>query len=321
VLDGVGLGEAEERAYRLLLRVPSLTAREIAAELEAPSGASRRAADALVEIGLADADEGTPSRYTAVDPRIAIPALVRMRQAELARTSAALPSYAAEYQERMLRTEPQRLVEVLDGPGAISERVATLMRSAEEEVLAFDEPPYVSGTNAPNTDEHDLLARGVRVRAIYASEALNLDGKADDIRDLSGRGEQARVVPYVPLKMVLVDRRAAVIPLTARAESVRTTAVVVWQSRLCDALIELFEATWERATPVFSHLVGGDAEMEATDRELLSLLNAGMKDETIARQLGLSERTIRRRVADLLSELGATSRFQAGARAAERGWL
>ncbi|WP_197060950.1 helix-turn-helix transcriptional regulator [Microbacterium mangrovi] len=320
MLDGVGLGEAEERAYRLLLRVPSLTAREIATHMETPPGISRRAADALVEIGLANADDATPARYTAIDPRIAIPALVRMRQAELARTSAALPSYAAEYQERMLRTEPQRLVEVLDGPGAITERVSTLLRSAEEEVLAFDEPPYVGGTPSANTDEYDLLARGVAVRAVYAAEALSIDGKADDIRDLVERGEQARVVPHVPLKMVLVDRRAAVIPLTARAESVRTTAVVVWQSRLCDALIELFEATWERATPVFA-LASAVPDMEAVDRELLSLLNAGLKDETIARQLGLSERTVRRRVADLLSRLGATSRFQAGAKAAARGWI
>jgi DNA-binding CsgD family transcriptional regulator len=165
-----------------------------------------------------------------------------------------------------------------------------------------------------------MLARGVSVRAVYAAEALSLEGKADDIRDLVARGEQARVVAHVPLKMVLVDRRAAVIPLTARAESARTTAVVVWQSRLCDALIELFEATWERATPVFA-LPSDVPDMETIDRELLSLLNAGLKDETIARQLSLSERTVRRRVADLLARLGATSRFQAGAKASARGWI
>lgn len=320
MLDGVGLGDIEERAYRLLLREPSLTARDIAAQLETGQGPVRRATEALMDFGLVGDDGSTPPRYTAIDPRIAIPALVRMRQAELDRTSSALPGYAAEYHERMLRTEPQRLVEVLEGPGAITERVSTLLRSAESEVLAFDEPPYVGGTAKANADEYDLLARGVKVRGIYAAEVLSIDGKAEDIRDLVGRGEQARVVPNVPLKMVLVDRRAAVIPLTARAESVRTTAVMVWQSRLCDALVELFEATWQRAAPVFAPAVV-DEDMERTDRELLSLLNTGLKDETIARQLGLSERTVRRRVADLLARLGATSRFQAGAKAAARGWL
>ena len=49
-------------------------------------------------------------------------------------------------------------------------------------------------------------------------------------------------------------------------------------------------------------------------RALLALLGSGAKDETIARELGLSERTLRRRSADLLRRLGAANRFQAGAR-------
>ena len=46
-----------------------------------------------------------------------------------------------------------------------------------------------------------------------------------------------------------------------------------------------------------------------------------MKDEQIARELGLSLRTVRRRVAEVLDELGATSRFQAGVEAVRRGWV
>ena len=47
----------------------------------------------------------------------------------------------------------------------------------------------------------------------------------------------------------------------------------------------------------------------------------GAKDEQIARTLGLSLRTVRRRVADLMIELGVDTRFQAGVEAARRGWL
>ncbi len=47
----------------------------------------------------------------------------------------------------------------------------------------------------------------------------------------------------------------------------------------------------------------------------------GAKDEQIARTLGLSLRTVRRRVADLLIELGVDNRFQAGVEAVRRGWL
>ncbi|WP_274560762.1 LuxR C-terminal-related transcriptional regulator [Streptomyces spiramyceticus] len=54
-------------------------------------------------------------------------------------------------------------------------------------------------------------------------------------------------------------------------------------------------------------------------REILRMLSAGHTDETASRQLGMSLRTYRRRVAELMTMLGATSRFQAGIRAREFG--
>jgi len=56
-------------------------------------------------------------------------------------------------------------------------------------------------------------------------------------------------------------------------------------------------------------------------RLLVRQLASGAKDEQIARTLGLSLRTVRRRVADLMIELGVDTRFQAGAEAVRRGWL
>ena len=56
-------------------------------------------------------------------------------------------------------------------------------------------------------------------------------------------------------------------------------------------------------------------------RLLLEQLARGAKDEQIARTLGLSLRTVRRRVADLMDDLGAGSRFQAGVEAVRRGWI
>ena len=54
---------------------------------------------------------------------------------------------------------------------------------------------------------------------------------------------------------------------------------------------------------------------------LLRQLLSGAKDEQIARTMGLSLRTVRRRIAELMIELGADTRFQAGAEAVRRGWL
>ncbi|CAH9419835.1 MULTISPECIES: helix-turn-helix transcriptional regulator [Streptomyces] len=55
-------------------------------------------------------------------------------------------------------------------------------------------------------------------------------------------------------------------------------------------------------------------------RVLVSMCTVG-KDEAGARKLGVSVRTYRRHVADLIQTLGATSRAQAALLARERGWI
>ena len=73
---------------------------------------------------------------------------------------------------------------------------------------------------------------------------------------------------------------------------------------------------WDRAAPV-PELDLGEARPDLR-RFLLQQLAAGAKDEQIARALGISLRTVRRRVAGLLIELGVDSRFQAGVEAVRR---
>jgi len=65
----------------------------------------------------------------------------------------------------------------------------------------------------------------------------------------------------------------------------------------------------------------GDAPPSAAELLLLQLLADGAKDESAARSLGVSVRTVRRMVADLMRRLEARSRFQAGILAKRRGWL
>jgi sugar-specific transcriptional regulator TrmB len=60
---------------------------------------------------------------------------------------------------------------------------------------------------------------------------------------------------------------------------------------------------------------------EAETAALLAMLAAGMTDASIARSLDWSMRTTQRRMAQLMAELGVSSRFQAGLAVRDRGWL
>nr|WP_240522031.1 helix-turn-helix transcriptional regulator [Amycolatopsis vastitatis] len=64
-----------------------------------------------------------------------------------------------------------------------------------------------------------------------------------------------------------------------------------------------------------------DDRLSDRERQLLTLLTAGYTDESAAVRLGVSVRTVRRMVAGIMDRLGARSRFQAGVKAADRGWL
>ena len=131
-------------------------------------------------------------------------------------------------------------------------------------------------------------------------------------------GEQAPVLPSVPLKLLVVDGCRALLPLTASAAG-GYCAVVVWHSAVTEALQKLFELAWQQAAPLGQAV--DDGGLSESERTLTRLLAAGMKDEAVARHLGVSLRTLRRRVSELQERLGAASRFQLGMRASQRGWV
>jgi DNA-binding NarL/FixJ family response regulator len=93
---------------------------------------------------------------------------------------------------------------------------------------------------------------------------------------------------------------------------------VVWAPEVVQAVGSLFDVAWRAGTDLDTYdrdLI----ELRQLAPRILELLGSGCKDETAARTLALSVRTYRRRVAELMSALGASSRFQAGVRARELG--
>jgi DNA-binding NarL/FixJ family response regulator len=120
------------------------------------------------------------------------------------------------------------------------------------------------------------------------------------------------VLPGLPLRLYLADNNIAAIPLRS---STVDSMLVVYPSALLGALVALFDGLWRRALPLHSTPAGRTA---ASSQRLITLLLSGLTDEAIARQLGLSHRTVQRHVANLMTELGAHTRFQAGVQAALR---
>jgi DNA-binding NarL/FixJ family response regulator len=125
------------------------------------------------------------------------------------------------------------------------------------------------------------------------------------------------------LKLAISDRQLAILPV--ESDDAVEAALCIRPSGLMEALVRLFELLWESAVPVI--VAEGEPESstdqatDSEDRDLATLLASGAKDDVIARHLGVSPRTLSRRIADLLDDLHVRTRFQAGVRAAQLGWL
>lgn len=98
-------------------------------------------------------------------------------------------------------------------------------------------------------------------------------------------------------------------------------AYLATESTRMGAIHHFVTQTWAAALPLRDHIALRDCGFDDMAIAALRFLNAGVIDEVAARRLSVSTRTYRRHVADVMSRLNATTRFQLGARAAELGLL
>lgn len=324
LLDGLGISADDEQVYRSLLRRPQATVAMLSRQTGRSVASLRRALPRLEQLGLVSRLPGQPPRLVPTRPDVAVEALVSRRQEELAQARVAAHTLLAEIPAAE-HQQPEELVEIVLGRGAVAQRFLQLQQGAVEEILVVDRPPYAQDPQLQSPVETEALHRGVRVRGIYAAEALEVPGALDRAEQLVDAGEEARIGIDVPTKLAIADRRLAILPLTSEQDEMVESALIVHASTLLDALVGLFDLLWRTAVPLLFTDGGSRSACPDTTRspdpQLVALLSAGMKDEAIARQLGISLRTVHRRTSRIMQELEARTRFQAGLLASRRGWL
>jgi DNA-binding CsgD family transcriptional regulator/predicted transcriptional regulator len=313
--------------------------------------------------------------YGAVDPRVAVSALVAAHDEQLADARTAVSGLGALFDDGRRVADPSGTTTVLTGHAAVGDWYSRLQHRARGEFLAFDRPPYVVATN--ESVERGALNRGVHWRAIYTVASFTVDGSLQGVHRLGADGEEARVTHDLPVKLAIADRQVALVSVGPLDDPTAAPEALLTESpALIAALCDLFESRWRTAVPVpalseegtasgagasvdwsevaarlaaatqGSGLDVGSAVSTTTgaaggrvsadgppdpatglraptvdERDLLAFVAAGATDDVIARQLGISPRTLRRRLHDLFDELGASNRFHAGVEAARRGWV
>ncbi|WP_020018113.1 helix-turn-helix domain-containing protein [Promicromonospora sukumoe] len=325
--DVLGLTPDETLAYSELVAMPSATVADLAAALSTfgtSLGDAHRLLRRLEEHGLAARLTGDERRFAAAPPAIALGALLARRQDEVRHAEVELSRLEEVYRVAAAGRGPTDVVDVIRGEDAVRHRFEQLQLGARECVDAFVRPPVIVTSSQENSAEGQAVERGVQYRVVVERSMLeSQDVTIDEAVEATEAGEDVRFAERVPLKLILIDRRLALLPLTSSGDVVG--ALLVRESTLLDALLALFENVWDRSTPLLvgtSGLAGDVVEhVDDDDARVLGLLLAGLTDQAVAKQLGTSLRTVQRRVRALMDLAGVETRVQLGWHAATRGWV
>jgi DNA-binding NarL/FixJ family response regulator len=159
----------------------------------------------------------------------------------------------------------------------------------------------------------------VTVTKLVSPAVLASEQYRGQLSRMMAAGAQVRVSgSALPHETIIIDQRIAV--MAGGHSPAGREYTVTTSPALVAGVNDLVRAAWAAAADFGSYLTR-DAPPLLNDsaRDVLRVLGEGLTDEAASRQLGMSLRTYRRRVADLLMTLEADSRFQAGLRAGELG--
>ncbi|MFE9886036.1 LuxR C-terminal-related transcriptional regulator [Streptomyces scopuliridis] len=338
----IGLGPLAGRILEYLVTQPELSSEAVAEAVGAPTAAAERALQALENEHLIVRAGDRPTRWSAGPPRSTLGSLLAQRRQDLARSELYMERLHEAYRSASHRRVTSDLFEVVESAEQVGVRYEQLLAASRHEVLHLAKPPYVTRSErldrtsvpttpaaVPDAPAPDVPAPdGVRLRSVYDTEGMTDTVSLRTALSGTARGGELRLLAGLPMKMVVFDATAGIMPL--RQEDPSAGSLIVHSATLLEVLTALFESLWKRATPVSLGNGPGrppitvaepDGQPPRRMRDILPLMCAGLTDDAIARVLGLSRRTIQKHISETAELLGARTRFQIALLARERGWL
>lgn len=257
----MGLSEREAKVYRVLIGVSSITASAIPKFTDVPRTKVYEALNTLEQKGFCkeqNSENPNGKLYSAVDPKIALGGLMsqaKKRFNSLTETYDVLSkTMHSIYEKSSNRLGDYEFVRILKGRGEILDCYENLRNNAKLEILEMSKGPYVM-----TQEERDLEAAenerivnsGVEMNVIYESSEIEDFGDNYFYKQCADAGVKSRIIPSIPTKMTLFDKRTVMLPLR---DSLMTepnlTVVVIEHEKLYEMLETIFWIYWNNAKDI-----------------------------------------------------------------------
>ena len=295
---------------RTLYRVRSATVSEFSALESIPR-------DRLDEILAILEQAGYVSRagdaITAISPDAAVGAILRRevegQQASLSAATAlleALPTITRDWELGEAGSEYSLSAEIIHGHQAQWEawgRYATQWPPIDP-ICLYPDLTILSTIVAPDV-ARVRAETGVStvLRAILPAAVCAVPASLPTLTLLQDAGVQIRTLGRVPNWMYVDDGNYASVPVTW-TEHPPNSILIIRHPTVVSALAYVAETHWALALPYSADAEGWEP--------VLRLLAQGLSDRAIGAALGISQRTVQRRITEAMDALGAGSRFELG---------
>jgi hypothetical protein len=276
----------------------------------------------LTALQVIERDAEHSASWRAVSPRVAMARLVTPIEAEARRRAAHAEELRVRLQMLLPVHEARQRSDSLNTVELITDRRALATVIGDEAVKCTTDVMVARGAVDEAGDVLDGCAdaslRGVRVRAVV-QHSLRYEPAFERLVGICERtGAELRTTDELPVRLVVFDQASCVLAGHGGLTADDGGAVVIRNRLVVATMAALFEEVWDRGHAYHAPDPQPAEVGSELQRAIVRVLAGGAKDELVARRLGMSVRSCRRRIAELMAALDATSRFQAGVEAARR---
>lgn len=313
------LGPLDTAVLRYSLTAGVFRASDVASALEIDDGEAKASGASLAAWGLLRQVPGSDGLMVPASPQAAAAELLRPMQDELLRRQQVIDRARSElealeplYEQVAHGRGQDRATDALASAGVVHSVLNEAAGRCAEEVLTIQP----GGGRDPGklqdalSRDLDMLRRGVRMRTLYQHTARGSLPTRLHVEQVSKAGAVIRTTDELPDKMIIFDGELAVLPDRTTLDG--NGALLVREPSMLAFLMRTFEMIWSSSSPFAADATGYENVSSQLQRTIIRLLATGAKDEVVARRVGLSVRTCRRHIAEIMESLGADSRFQAG---------